>query len=350
MGHEMAKDFEILTASSVNEVGEEAWDSLSASRPFQSARWYRFGERVMQGCQPIYIILSMEKRPIARATFWVVREEPLPVAPFLRTWLKPILRRWPLLVCRSPLSNSSGLILPEPPLRESALEYISEAASKELRRLGGSFLVFDYLEARQATWPGWPSRFKMLQIADPGTRLALEWNDFDAYLRSNPKFRIHQHFKRSRHEAAELGIQITRQDSCSDPSAAMELIRNLERRHASTPNPWVYNMLQNMKMVEGTWLAAHIGDRLVGCMLLLADNGVQIASLPGLTDDVPFAYFMLLYEAIQDALERRLGILRWGSGAYETKRRLGFELEDNNHVVFQGNGWLPRWITRIAAS
>jgi len=103
-------------------------------------------------------------------------------------------------------------------------------------------------------------------------------------------------------------------------------------------------------MVDGTWLTASIRDRLVGCMLLLADNGAQIAALPGLTEDVPFAYFMLLYEAIQDAFEKNLTCLHWGSGAYETKRRLGFEMEYNNNVTFKGNGFIPGLIARLAVS
>jgi Acetyltransferase (GNAT) domain len=348
MGQEVDNEFEIKTTCSVDEVGTEAWDSLSGGRPFQSARWYRYGEQVMAGCRPVYIILSHERRPVARGTFWQVRDEPIPVSAPVRRWLTPILQRWPLLICRSPVSNSSGLILPEPPLREPALRMIAEAAARVLRRSGGSFLVFDYMEGSQTKLPGWPSQFKTLQIADPGTCMAVKWENFEAYLRSNTKFRIHQHFKRSRREAAELGVRVTRQASCDDPAAALELIRNVERKHGSAPNPWVYNMLKNLEMVEGTWLSARVGDRLAGCMLLLSDNGVQIASLPGLADDIPFVYFMLLYEAIQDALERKLKLLRWGSGAYETKRRLGFELEQDNHVIFRGNGLLPQLITRMA--
>ena len=148
----MTNNFKILTASSVDEVGEDAWDALSAGRPFQSARWYRFGERVMADCNPIYIILSLDNQPVARGTFWLVRAEPLPVSPFLRRLLAPILHRWPLLICRSPLSNSSGLILPEGPLRESALACIAQTAYRELRRLGDSFLLFDYLQAEQTKW------------------------------------------------------------------------------------------------------------------------------------------------------------------------------------------------------
>ena len=100
----------------------------------------------MADCRPIYIILTLGNRPIARGTFWVVRNEPLPVSPLVRMWLAPSLRRRPLLICRSPLSNSSGLILPEGPWQESALKMIAQAASKELRKLDGSFLIFDYLD------------------------------------------------------------------------------------------------------------------------------------------------------------------------------------------------------------
>jgi hypothetical protein len=186
-----------------------------------------------------------------------------------------------------------------------------------------------------------------LGISGPGTRLALEQGGFDNYLKSHRKFRIHQHFRRSRQEAADLGIQVTRQAFFDTSAGALELIHNVERRHESMSNPWAAGMLAHMQMVESTWLTATIRDRLVGCMLLLMDNGVQIAALPGLTEDVPFAYFMLLYEAIQDAFEKNLTCLRWGSGAYETKRRLGFELEKNNFTVVFGVNPLFRSIASL---
>jgi hypothetical protein len=55
---------------------------------------------------------------------------------------------------------------------------------------------------------------------------------------------------------------------------------------------------------------------------------------------------MLLYEAIQEAFEKRLTALRWGSGAYETKRRLGFELETNNNAVFMSPNPLVNSVAR----
>jgi hypothetical protein len=69
--------------------------------------------------------------------------------------------------------------------------------------------------------------------------------------------------------------------------------------------------------------------------------------LPGLADKVPYAYFMLLYEAIQDAFENKIRTLRWGSGAYETKQRLGFDLEYNNEIMIWGRGVVPKLITAL---
>lgn len=63
-------NFEALTASSVNEVGTEAWDALSVGRPFQH-RWYRFGETALADCPPTYIILSHGGEVVAWATFWL---------------------------------------------------------------------------------------------------------------------------------------------------------------------------------------------------------------------------------------------------------------------------------------
>jgi predicted N-acyltransferase len=176
----------------------------------------------------------------------------------------------------------------------------------------------------------------------------LKWGSFEDYLMDS-KWRLRQHYKRSSREAADLGIRVTRHTSVGNINTALELIHNVEQRHNSMPNPGARDMLENMGTAESVWLEAYIGERLVGCLLLLEDNGVQIATLPGLTDDVPFAYFMLLYEAIQDAFDKKLIVLRWGSGAYETKRRLGFELEDNNNVIFYGiNPVLRLAIRRMA--
>ncbi len=111
MQQEMTDNFKILTASSVDEAGADAWDSLSGGRPFQSARWYRFGERVMGDCRRIYIILTLDDRPIARATFWVICDEPLPVSTCRAEMAGPHLS--PLAIADLPLA-SFEFVRPDP--------------------------------------------------------------------------------------------------------------------------------------------------------------------------------------------------------------------------------------------
>jgi predicted N-acyltransferase len=339
--------FDIKTTHSVAEVGQAEWDALSGNRPFQSYRWYTYGERCMADCPPFYIILTLNNQAVARGTFWLVRDEPLPINPPLRTLVQAVFRRWPLLICRSPLAGLSGLILPDPPLRDEALIVIAQSALEELRHLGGSFVVFDYLEPDQVAWPGWPGGFSAITIADPGTKLNPTWSSFEDYLVSN-KWRIRQHYKRSSRQASDLGIIVTRHEHVEDVDTALQLIRNVERKHEASPSPWARAMLEQMEFMESTWLTAHIGNQLVGCLLLLYDNGVQIAKLPGLAENVPFAYFILLYEALREAFEKKLASLLWGSGSYDLKRRLGFELENNNNAVLTGRGFCTRLAAKLA--
>ncbi|MDI6770520.1 MAG: GNAT family N-acetyltransferase [Anaerolineales bacterium] len=327
--------FDIKIAYSLAEVSQAEWDALSGERPFQSCRWYTYGERVMADCPPFYIILSLDKKPVARATFWLVRKEPLPLPPLLRTFAQAVFRRWPLLICRSPLAGLSGLILPDPPLRDESLKVITRVALAELRRLGGSFLIFDYLEPDQTAWPGWPREFTTTSISDPGTWMPVKWDSFEAYLTAGNK-KTRQNYKRSLQQAGELGIQVTKRQSVPDMDTALALVRNLEKKHNSASNPWARGMLENIKAADGAFLEARIGERLVGCVLIFEDNRVQMIAAMGLAGDVPGVYFQLIYASLQAAFERKVRLLRWGSGAYDVKRRLGFELDQNNYVVFYG--------------
>ena len=87
-------------------------------------------------------------------------------------------------------------------------------------------------------------------------------------------------------------------------------------------------------MVSSSFLTARIDNQLVGCGLIFEDNDAQMTSMLGLAKDVPYVYFMLVYESLKMAMERKVRLLRWGSGAYDVKQRLGFSLEDNGSVVF----------------
>lgn len=327
-------EFEIQVSHSVIEIGEAAWDKLSNRLPFASYRWYQFGEKVMSDSLPVYITLSHQGDMIARATFWVIRNEPLPgLSKPVQFALQAFLRRWPLFICRSPLANTGGLILPESPLRGSAIEAITQTAMEEARRHKASFVLFDYMSEKQAHWNEWPPLFTVYSIADPGTCMEIQWSSFDQYL-SGLSQKTRQHYRQYNREAERLGIQIVRSNKVQDIDTALSLIRSVDQRHGSESIPWLRNMLENISLINATWLTASVDNQLVGCELVLRDRDTLVVTAFGMTQTFRHVYFLLGYTDIQYAIETGIRILRWGSGVFEVKRRLGFSLEDNNYLVF----------------
>jgi hypothetical protein len=323
--------FDIQVLRSIEQSSPRAWDALSNGRPFTSYTWYRFGEKAMADCQSFYILLTYNDVPCARATFWQIANEPLPIPGYLFPAAAALLRRWPLLICRAPLAYTSGLVLPDSDLREAAQQQLAQTALELLKKQADAFAIFDFLAAPEAI--GWPQPFTAATIADPGTLMPLNWPTFEAWLEAGDK-KDRQHYKRTQREAEKLGLRLTRHLSAQRLDEALPLIRGVEQRHGSPPNPWVRGMLENMTLVKGTYLTVTLGEKLVGCGLLLEDNGAQMTTALGLAEEVPYVYFMLIYESLKIAFERQTRLLRWGSGAYDVKQRLGFQLEDNNTLLY----------------
>ena len=347
-------NFDVQVAHSITEIGPDVWDRLGGGQPFTGYHWYRFGERALSADRPLHILLADGGEPVARATFWLRRREPLPISsPVARRAMDAILQRWPLLICQAPLVSATSLVLPPPPRCAAALEALSGVAHDWARRLGASFLLYPYLEPSEVGWSGWPEDLVPVTVPDPGTRLILHWPDFDSYVRQLPKSG-RKDYRRHRNRAAAQGIELDRHSRVTDLDEALALIRNVEAHHSSIPNPWARAMLENAHLVAADWLTARIGGRLVGCGLLLGDGDVRFLALLGLDYEVRYVYFQLLYGAIRCAIEGGVGILRGGAGAYDIKRRLGFQLESNNNLVFTGGrAWiraLGRWLVRTEAS
>ncbi len=288
----------------------------------------------MANCQPLYIVVSSHGKTIGRATFWRIGDEPLPLSVWIRVPAQAMMRRWPLLICRSPLSSSSGLILPEPPLRQPALETIMHVVQAEARRLSASAILFDYLETRHTAWPDWPASVTFATVSDPGTYLPIAWEHFEDYLAGRNK-KERQHYKRSVREAERLGSVLVVNRTGDRLDEAETLIRNVERKFRSAFNPWARSMIAHLEQAHGIWLTASIDERMVGCGLLLQDHGHMLATCLGLDGDVPYIYFQLAYSSLRQAMAGGTTQLRFGSNAYDFKRRLGFSMEDNNHTGFQ---------------
>ena len=315
--------------------------------PFQSHHWYMFGECSLSDCPPVYILVYDGDHLVARASLWLVRNEPLPKMPAsVKLIISTLLKRWPLLICRSPLANTSGIILEDSAKREAILEALVNAAITEARQRKSSIVLFDFLTEDEIK--AWPSNSYRLKMPSAGTILQNQWQSLDEFLADGNK-KDRQHYKRTLREAEKLGIHVTKHKAVPDINAALALIRNVEERYSSSPNPWMRPLLENIEMINGTWLEAHINNRFVGCGLMLEDQDVQLTTGLGLEENIPYVYFRLIYASLEAAFARKVSLLRWGSGAYEIKKRLGFELEQNNNSVLFGANSLMRFIIKLAA-
>jgi predicted N-acyltransferase len=339
-------NLDIRVAHCITEVNEREWNELSAGRPFQSHRWYAFGERVMDDCKPVFLLAVQDHALVGRAALWNVHNEPLPKMPALaRRSLMAVIKKWPLLICRSPLAFTSGLAVSNQIDPLPVMSMLAGSAKQIAAEQNDSFLLFDYLQTADAKF--FPGGFASMSNASPGNIMENHWASLDEYLHSGDK-KDRQHYKRTLREAEKLNICIERHTRVENIDEALHLIRNVERNKGALPNPWARRTLENMEMVNGTYLTAKIGDRLVGCGLLLEDNASQTTSLLGLADDVPYAYFMLAYESLSIAFEHKVRFLRWGSGAYDVKKRFGFSLEDNGTTTFSAvNPFVQKAIQRF---
>jgi predicted N-acyltransferase len=342
--------FDVRVVHSVTEIGQALWNRMAGSRPFASYRWYRFGETALADNLPLYIVLFRQGEPRACATFWLRRNEPLPIPPGLvRRAVGSLLRRWPLLICQAPLVDASGLMLPDAGQRDEALTTIARVAREQAQTLGASFVACIYLGPGEAHLAGWPHPFGAVELPEPGTCLSISWPDFESYL-SHLSRSMRKDYRRHCNRADDLGVEVEALPEVTEPERALALIRSVEGQHDTMPDPWAPAALANAAMVDATWLAARIDNRLVACGLLLRDGDHGVLKFLGLDYDVRFAYFRLVYAALQAAIESGCRTLIGGAGAYEMKRRLGFKPVDTNYAVFAGRGpllgGLGGWLAR----
>jgi hypothetical protein len=339
---------EVKTYKSIQEIDPEEWDRIAAGRGFQSHGWYTFGERAMADCKPTYLVAMDGGTPVAGAALFKVHNEPLPLPSVARRFMASVLKRRPLLVCRSPLADTSALLLPGEPQRDEVLPALTQAARDEFKKQRCSFLIFDYLLTEQLRYPSWSSDFEPITVSEPGTYMPIAWESFEAYLEAGNK-KDRQHYKHSLRQAEENGLVLSRHKTIPDIEAALLLIENVSIWHGSAPNPWIRSMLENFSMIDGTWLEIRKDEKLVGCGAVVRDNRFQLATALGLEDDVPGGYFFLLYAALEEAFLHNVRLVRLGSGAYDVKRRLGFHLEDTNHAMVTMAGLPSRAAKRPAS-
>jgi predicted N-acyltransferase len=339
---------EVLIAHQVKEVGQVNWDQFSGDEPFASYRWYQYGEAVLSNDTPLYIIASHKGEPVARATFWLTRDEPLPLpGNAARMLLGAAFRRWPLLMCRTPMASHSGLVLPsDNVLREKAINAITNAAKEYSQRQGVSFIIYDYLETSELK----VDDFSEFEMPDAGTELRISWTSFDEYLQQLGKS-ARKDYNRHHNRAQDLGVEIKTGGEAPDLDTVLTLVQNVERNHNTPPNARTRRALDHLDIVDATWITARVAGSLVGCGVLLGEGKTRALAFLGLDYRVQYVYFQLMYAAIRCAIELGISVLWGGTGAYEFKERLGFQPISNNQIVFSANNRLVgRAVRHLVAS
>jgi predicted N-acyltransferase len=333
------KNFDALIVHSTADIDPMVWEVPGLAQPFSSHSWFAFCEKVMPESRPVHILLFRAGKTVARGSFWLMEKDVLPIDSLLgRHAASWIMKHRPLMVCRSPVANMSGLVIPAVERRE-ALSTLIKTAEEYAEQAGVSFIVYDYLNRQEIHAGGLPYHYSSMEVTEPGTALEIRWNSFEEFLASLSK-QGWKDYRRHSNQAARIGIRISAHAEVTDHSEALELIRRVEKRHGSMPNPWTETILTNISLGLRTWLEARQNERLVGCGLLLRDGEHMVATLMGLDYDTRYAYFPFVYTAIQKAIEQRVRVFHAGSGAYELKMRLGFSLEQNNYIAFAGTGKL----------
>ncbi|HEX2906307.1 MAG TPA: GNAT family N-acetyltransferase [Phototrophicaceae bacterium] len=331
----------------VAEIGQEQWDFLSQKMPFTSYHWYRFGETVLADDAPTYVTLDWDGEPVARATFWLTRKEPLPIKSSpLRSLARHAFYRAPLFFCRSPLAKAAGLILPaDKTLRRAAFEQLTQFGLQMARQSRASFVIFDYLEPALTA----PAAFDTYQFSEAETVLQFDGEDFEGYLSRLDKS-ARKDYHRHGNRARDLGIVIETAAEVSRIDEAVRLIDAVNCKYNSAPHPYTRQILANAGLAQPIWITARMDERLVGCGLVLGDGDVYTLALLGLDYSVNYVYFQLLYEAIRSVLAAGGRVLYGGTGAYEIKQRLGFQANHNNQIVFAASNPVLRYVVHQLAA
>jgi predicted N-acyltransferase len=331
------KNFDALIVQSIRDVDPNLWKVAETDHPFSSYHWYNFCEKAMPDHKPVHILLFRDGCTFARGSFWLTQNDVLPISSLAgRKAAAWMMKRKPLLVCRSPLADVTGLALPAAGRRE-AITGLIETVEAYAQEKNISLVVFDRLCADEMVNNLLPDRYSIRAINESGTALDIRWNSFEDFLTSLSE-QAWKDYRRHSNQASRLGIRIRMKPAVTDLSETAAFIRQVERYHGAMPDFWSAIDLKRLDMVTGTWMEARQNERLIGCGLLLRDGDHLSAKLLGLDSDVNYAHSPFLYCAIQYAIDKGIRVLHAGSGAYEVKQRLGFLLENHLYAAFTGLG------------
>jgi hypothetical protein len=350
----------------ISTVDPALWDQATRGHPFAGWQWCHFGE-VAHGHPGFYLMATEGGEPVGGAIFWVIPDEMIPTQhEIVRRLLGRYLRWRPLIACRTALDTTHlGIFMPsDPESRAIFMAEVRRVAVDLLHQQHGSFFVADYLSSAEMDYP-WGDFFvlKDFHFQNAGTYLTITWESFEAYkadLKAQGK-KAYRNIKDNTRHAVEAGITVSLQRD-APPLDELLHLQAIHAKHYDQP----FNPARTTRTVNATvslpenncrWVLAYCKGELVAYKLVLFDdaNRIAYATLYASDHATEFAYFLMSYEDIRYAMEGwQAQVIFYGSEGYEFKRRMGFELDTRDQLVFYPAGriersvagWLLRWMDR----
>lgn len=324
------------------------WDSLNI--PFGTMRWLRLSERIVKDFRPIFVVLkNAAGHTVGGAVAHLTTHTGVTLTNKFGQWLvHALLSTFPLLICQIPGWASGGLALPTdgPAKQAEALRLIRAALLREASASRAAFLVFGRLNPAQSALAHSTNQLGMVSM-DAETVLHITWPDFETYTASLSAS-MRKDMRRHDNRARDLGLRIEHtREFAQHSERLLELIQAVEGKHGSADSQIyrrdLFETLEQSLSDKSVMLLARIGDQVVGCGLLLEDQGVLRLAFLGRDTNLKYVYFQLFYEAIRHAITSHCRVVRAGTGAYDFKARLGFQNEPT-FIAFTSPLPLLRWL------
>lgn len=333
-------------ARTIDAFSKADWQRISGNKPFASATWFRFLEACLVGPRPLYVARYDQLELAAAAVCWPRRHVYIPTpSARLRAMATWLLRRFPLLSCENPLTESSGLFPPEaasilaPDLCQAGLAH------------GCAWLGYDYLADQGAAALRASSPSTAILPSEPVAVLDLPYPSFEAYLTAISA-RKRKNVRRELRQAESLGYRIVIWERFAPHAQAMyALAQAVHHHHGETQmpvSPAVYELAQaHLPGSRAIAVLAH--DEIVACELLLRDGDELLPKLVGLDyAHAPLAYNLLYYAEIRYAIEHGASRIHMGSTTQAFKRRLGCHFQSRHYGLCNLRApWMTRAIGRL---
>ena len=203
-----------------------------------------------------------------------------------------------------------------------------ERARALARAAGCPHVMLPHLDAPQA---GWLDAYEAAAAVECDKAvLAVSWRSFEDYVSWLPT-RRRTPVRRERSRFRDSGVEVRERPMTEVAGELAPLLAATERRYGRTADPhqieFHYTLLAMDLADDFVALVAYRADRPVACSLLLACGDRWISKAWGCDYTVAenqFLYFNLLfYEPVRLAIERKIAVLDYGTGALESKTQRG---------------------------